>query len=223
MPGQKISLRHIQIDKSNTIIVVATAAAAACLVFSLVATQTLWKQSRYNAKVISKMETTRDTLKQNIDSLDQLGTSYETFVGETTNIIGGVSGGSGDRDGDNAKITLDALPSVYDFPGTISGFNKLLINRGFSNPEITGSDQEVTEAINTNPDIVEVPLQFAASGNSLAIQELVTLLDNSIRPVRVDSMSFSGESNGGGLSVDIEARTYYQPKKNFQVKSEKVQ
>lgn len=220
----KISLRHIQIDKANTIIFVSIAVAAACLVFSLVSLQALWRQAGYNRKVISAKEKSVSQLEQNIQSLDQLNTSYQAFVGETSNIIGGSSTGQGDKDGDNAKITLDALPSVYDFPGLVSGMNKILTGRTFTEATIDGVDDEIAQISNSNtaPAIVEIPLSFSAKGGTEAAQDFLNTIDNSIRPVKLSSVSFGG-SEAGDLEISATGMTYYQPKKVFQVKKETIQ
>ncbi|MCA9332313.1 hypothetical protein KDA00_00365 [Candidatus Saccharibacteria bacterium] len=220
MAGGKISLRHLQIDKSNSTILMATAAAAATLIFSLVALQSLWSQARYNVKVIKAKEQTVKQLKQNVSSLDELISSYESFVAEPTNIIGGSSTGEGDRDGDNAKIILDSMPSVYDFPGTITGFTKIVTGKGFTPETPTGTDEEVTQSINTDPQVVEVPIVFGARGSVEAIQEFVTLLERSVRPVNIRVINFSGDETG--LTATAETKTYYQPKKEFQVTTEVV-
>jgi hypothetical protein len=217
----RISLRHIQVDKANTLMVIVIAGAAACLIFSLVAVQSLWKQARYNSKVISKKEKTVKQLNSNVKSLGQLKTSYEAFVREPNNIIGGSSVGTGDKDGDNAKITLDAMPSVYDFPGSVSGFNKAFGGLGLKNLQITGIDDEVNQQNNNKPDLVEVPLSISSEGTLSSTAQLLSEFDKSIRPISVKKISFAGNSDGE-LKTSIDFITYYQPKKKFDVKTEVV-
>lgn len=224
MAGERarVSLRHIQIDKANALMVGAIAAAAACLVFSLVAINALWQQAKYNSKVIKKQEASAKQVKANVQSLEQLKKSYEAFVREPTNIIGGSSVGTGDKDGDNAKITLDALPSVYDFPGTVSGFNKILLsNQSFKEPSLTGSDQELSEHSNDKPTPVELPFVIAAKGSATSMQDFLNVLDRSIRPVNIKSVSFTGDGSGN-LDISTQSTIYYQPKKTFEVKVEVV-
>jgi hypothetical protein len=215
------SLRYVQIDKDNSAIVIAVAAAAACLIFSLVAAQSLWKQASYNRRVISKKEQTRDTLETNIANLANLEDSYKTFVSTPTNIIDGSSSGSGDRDGDNAKIILDSLPSVYDFPGMLTGFNKVLNTGEFGQVKINAEDDEVSQKNNKTPTLVEIPLNMSAQGSLDATQAFLKRLDNSIRPVKVNTVNFAGDSSGQ-LVITIDGNTFYQPKKQFEVKTEVV-
>ncbi len=223
MAGERarVSLRHIQIDKANALMVIAIAGAAACFVFSLVAVQALWQQAKYNSKVIKEQEKSAKMVKSNIQSLSQLKTSYEAFVREPTNIIGGSSVGTGDKDGDNAKITLDAMPSVYDFPGTVSGFNKILSGQSFTEPSFSGSDQEVAQSANASPTAVELPYTVSAKANFTSAQDFLNVLDRSIRPASIKTVTFSGDSSGS-LDVSAQLSVYYQPKKKFEVKTEVV-
>jgi hypothetical protein len=215
------SLRHMQIDKDNTYIVVAVAAAAACLIFALVSAQALWKQASYNRRVITKKEATRDILIENKSNLTQLKDSYKAFVENPTNILEGSSTGTGNNDGDNAKIILDAMPSVYDFPGMITGFNKILNTGEFNKITITASDEEVNQKANTTPGVVELPISFTVESKAEATQAFLTRLNSSIRPVKARSINFSGEA-GGDMTVTFEGYTYYQPKKVFDVTTETV-
>ncbi len=217
----KLSFKQVQIDKTNTVVVATIAVASACLVFSIIATKALWGQASYNKKVITAKESTVRQLEANIASINDLNKSYRAFVAEPTNIIGGSSTGTGDRDGDNAKITLDSLPSVYDFPGTISGINKILITTGVVDININGTDQEVENAAKENTAITSIPLTISAGGNLESTQSLLTALDQSIRPMNVNSIEYSTDSNGE-LTVTVKLDTWYQPKKKFEVKTEVV-
>lgn len=217
----RISLRHIDIDKSNAVIVIAIAGAAACLVFSIVSVRALWNQASYNKRVIKAKETTVQQVKTNVASLDSLKDSYRVFISAPTNVIGGSATGGGDRDGDNAKITLDAMPSIYDFPGTISGLNKVLTGRRVSEVEITGVDEEATKLTNQQPGVSPIALSIAAVGNTEDTQDLLSTLDLSIRPMNVKKVSFSGEGSGL-LNILVDLDTYYQPKKKFEVKTEVI-
>jgi hypothetical protein len=222
MAKQGLSSRHLQIDKANSTMFLLIAVASVSLVFSLMAAQSLWKQASYNRKVIQAKEATLQQVESNIQALGPLEDSYEAFVQQPENIIGGSSTGTGDRDGDNAKITLDALPSVYDFPGTISGFNKVFNSGVYGTVEMTGTDDELNQQTNVVPEIVDIPINFTATGDVQKMQELISLMDRSIRPISIQQLTFSGDSSGA-LELTIAGTTYYQPKKNFEVKTEVVQ
>ena len=76
----------------------------------MVASRALWSQRGYQSRVISEKEKAVSQLESNIAATNQLAISYNAFVSTPDNVIGGNPNGTGDRDGNNAKIVLDALP-----------------------------------------------------------------------------------------------------------------
>ena len=65
-------------------------------------------------------EKAHQQLDKNLKAFDSLVVSYKSFEGKSTNVIGGNASGTGDNDGKNSKIILDALPSSSDFPALTS-------------------------------------------------------------------------------------------------------
>ncbi len=83
---------------------------------------------------------------------------------------------------------------------------------------ISGSDDEVAQAENTSsptPEAVPMPFQISANGSYQASQGLIDVLDKSIRPFQIQKLQFAGGETD--MSVKIEAQTYYQPAKNFNI------
>lgn len=146
----EISGKRLMISKANTTIVIAVAVAASVTTFSLVATRSLLAKRAYQSKVSSAREKARDQLKDNIDSVNKIKESYAAFTDEPVNMIKGSSAGQGERDGDNAQIILDALPSTYDFPALASSLEKILVDRNYTIESITGTDDEVNQ--NNKPE-----------------------------------------------------------------------
>jgi hypothetical protein len=202
--------------------VVIVSVACFLTVFSLVASRAVWKQLSYQSTVISKKTTARDTLKANLKARDQLVSQYNAFVGTTTNVIGGSSTGTGEKDGDNAKIVLDALPSKYDFPAVATSLEKLMSVNGLSINSISGSDDEVAQSDSTatTPQPVEMPFQVSFSGNTDQTAAFFATLQNSIRPILVQNVTISGSD--AQVTTSVSALTYYQPEKNLSIKSEVV-
>jgi Tfp pilus assembly protein PilO len=149
--------------------------------------------------------------------------SYEAFVGTSQNVLGGNPGGTGDQDGDNAKIVLDALPSKYDFPAMTTSLEKLITGQGMQIVGITGTDQEVVEHANqtsSSPAPVAMPFQIQVTGSYQAAQNLVNVFERSIRPFQIQTMELGGDQ--GNMTVDIAAQTFYQPEKSLKIKNEVV-
>jgi hypothetical protein len=217
------SSKRVQIDKASTVIVASLAIASFITVFSLVASKSLLSQRSYQAKVISIKEKARDQLKKNIDATKTLTTAYKSFTGTTQNIIEGDPTGTGPNDGDSAKIVLDALPNVYDFPATINGFTALLSQNGITLTALSGTDDQIAQQgnlVSENPLPVEMPFDINVSGSYPNIQNLIDVMNRSIRPIKISIMNVSGTDNA--LSVQMSIKTYYQPGKSVSIKNEVV-
>jgi len=196
----------------------AVAGASFLLIFSLVASKALLSQRSYQGRIIKAKETAVKQLKINVDSSQKLVTAYAAFVNTPQNLIGGNPSGTGDRDGDNAKIVLDALPSKYDFPALASSLEKILTNPNYKIQSILGTDDEVNQqnsGTKQSTAAVPMPFEISVSGNYNAMQSLVGTLENSIRPIQVQKVSFTAIP--GGINAQIDAQTFYQPEKTLTI------
>lgn len=216
--------KRLQIDKANSSMVTVIATATFLLVFSLVAGKSLLSQRSYQARVIDKKETARDTLKANVESSKSLTNYYKAFTSTSSNIIGGNPGGNGDRDGDSAKIILDALPYTYDFPGLASSIEKIMSKNSLKIQSISGSDDQVAQQVNVSsptPQPIAIPFQVTASGSYKSIQSLFEIVERSIRPIQIQNLSLSGGSDD--MTINFTAQTFYQPSVSIEAKTEEVQ
>jgi hypothetical protein len=217
------STKKLAIDKANATIVLAVAITTFLTVFSLVASKALYSQMRYQSKVSSKKEQALKTLQGNLETADQLTTAYKAFSEETVNVLGGNPSGDADRDGDNPRIILDALPSKYDFPALTTSVEKLLKDNGFSITTISGSDDEITQsAIESaeDPQVIDMPFSVEVTTTDQRGKNLMQLFEKSIRPMQIEKLVLSSQS--GQLKATITAKTYFQPEKSLNVKSEVV-
>lgn len=222
--AKQLTTKRVQIDKANVVVVAAVSIAAFLTVFSLVAVKSLWSQRSYQAKVIEKRETARNQLKANITAADKLTDSYKQFVSNPVNIIGGNPSGSGERDGDNARIILDALPSKYDFPALATSLEKLTKSQNLTIDTITGVDDELNQASNADnstPQAVEMPFKLSVKGDYGATQQLISLFEHSIRPFYINELILTAAGEGQ-VSAAVDAKTFYQPEKGLKFKSEVV-
>jgi hypothetical protein len=245
-----ISVKRLQIDKANTSIVIAVGIAAFALTFALVSARSLISKQSYQNKVVEQRELARDQLNTNIAAVDDLKTKYAEFVSRPENIIKGNSAGTGERDGDNGRIVLDALPSKYDFPALVSSLEKILTDRNYKITTITGVDEEVlqngtqqatagaplpgqapttttTTPVATTPTAtagsgVTMPFEVGAEGSYPSLINLLKVFGSSIRPLQVQSLVFTA-SEGSGVQLNIKGFSYYQPERTLEVKEEVVQ
>ncbi len=216
MAKQQPAGKRLQINKANSTIVAALAISSFIVVFSLVAGKALTSQRAYQSRVIAKKEQARDQLKTNLNTTASLITAYKNFVGTNVNVLGGDPNGNGDKDGDNAKIILDALPSKYDFPALTTSIEKLIGQRHIKVNSITGSDEEIAQSsqqMSNTPAPVEMPFEVSVAGNYGAIQGLIKVFESSIRPFNIATLTFTGTDSN--LQLDMTAKTYYQPEKDL--------
>lgn len=217
------SSKKLQIDKANVQIVIAISVAVFFAIFALVGTKTMVSQLRYQSKLISKKQVAKDTLENNLKNTDQLVKSYQTFVSEPANAIGGSSTGTGDKDGDNARIVLDALPSKYDYPALATSIQKILTQPGSVVDSITGTDDEVNQAANqksANPQPVDMPFEAAVTTDYKTLSNILLTLERSIRPIQLQSLSITATDKS--IKLSFKANTYYQPEKILDIKKEVV-
>jgi len=219
MAKLQVSTKRIAISKSQAQMVIIVSVAAFVTVFCLVAARAVWSQISYKQRVVSASQTANKKLQNNLKAFDSLATSFNAFNGTAKNIIGGNPNGTGQNDGDNATIILDALPSKYDFPALASSLEKILKGGGYNVTSITGTDDQLNQQNNTsvpNPQPVSMPFSFTIGGTNYgAVQQLINVLKLSIRPIQIDNLNLSGGANN--MTITVNAHTYYQPGKSVNI------
>lgn len=222
MANSQPSTKRIAIDKTNGRMVVIVAVASFITVFCLMASKTIFSTNLYQAKLTTKQEIALKQLKANLSAYDNLLSSYNDFIDQSTNVINGSKAGTGDNDGDNAKIILDALPYQYNFPAVASSVEKIVGDLGMKISSITGTDDQVNQQANiSSPTPAAVPIPFTFSVNNAdyaSVSKLITKLQHSIRPIQIDQLTLSGSNND--MTLTINAHTYYQPAKTVNITQE---
>ncbi len=218
------SIKQIQVDRAKAVVVGATGVAVSVVIFSLIASRALLSQRAYQSRVITEQEKAVKQLRENVKTVNQIKTSYQQFAEQSTNLLGGKPDGQGDRDGDNARIILDALPSKYDFPAVATSLEKILSDRNFKILGLTGTDDEIAQSTNEtsgkSAEPIEIPFNFSVLGTYDAIQGLTDVMQRSIRPITIQNISFSG--NNSALNLDVSAATYYLPEKQLNFPTKEV-
>jgi len=217
MSKLEISTKRLAIGKANAQIVIIVGVASFVTVFCLVAAHAVFGQNQYQARVTKADNAAHNQLVKNIRAYGNLQSAYQAFDSSPTNAIGGSTSGSGQSDGNNTNVILDALPSSYDFPALASSIEKILTNGNFTVTGISGTDDQLAQQSNTlaaSPQPVPIPFAFSVSNASYTtVQQLMTTLQESIRPIQIVSITLSGGVNNMALTVN--AHTYYQPGKSL--------
>jgi hypothetical protein len=219
----RISTKRLAIDKSNARMVVQISIAAFVSVFCLVSISSLLSQRTYQAKVESKKQTALSQLESNIESVDQLIAAYQEFTDAPENVLGGNPNGNGDRDGDNSRIVLDALPSVYDFPALATSIEKMLKDNNITIDNISGTDEEVAQGgqeEQATPQPIEMPFTVEATSGAGSVKKFLSLFERSIRPLQIQKIIMEGQDNKVQFTID--AKSYYQPEKGLSVVEEEI-
>jgi len=215
--------KRVLITKANSSMVVATTVAAFVVVFALFAGKSLVSQMTYQNRVISTKKTALAQLKTDLSARDSLQASYNSFIAQNPNVLGGNSNGSADNDGDNASLILDSLPSYYDFPALTTSLEKIVGSQSLKIRAITGTDQEVTQGSNQSsptPQAVPMPFQVEVNGSYQSVQSLTDVFLRSIRPFQIQTIELSGDESS--MNASFTAQTFYQPGKTLNIKQEVV-
>jgi len=211
------------ISKANSNMVIATSIAAFVLVLALIGGKSLLSQASYQSRVISAKKTALAQLESNQAAMDSLRESYTDFANANPNALGGNPEGTGELDGDNVKIVLDSLPSKYDFPALITSVEKLVQSQNLQIIGIGGTDEEIIQKdkqTSTEPIPISMPFQVQVTGAYPSIQGLVGTFERSIRPFQIQTLELSGDETS--MVAVIDAQTYFQPTKKFNIKDEVV-
>lgn len=221
--SREVISKRKQIEQINRNTLIIGCVGIIVIAFCLLGTKALISQAAYQNRVVSAKKDTLKTLNANIEARDKLVVAYEAFVGTPQNVMGGLSAGTGERDGDNAKIILDALPSKYDFPALTASLEKLATSQGLTIEQMIGADEEIaqnSQEVSTNPQPVEMAFEVTVNGAYRQIEGLTNAFQNSIRPIQIKSMSVTGAQNG--VSAKYTGLTYYQPAKELRVTKEVI-
>jgi hypothetical protein len=219
MANKPAATKRIQVNKAKTMLLGIVAGAAVITVFSLMASKTFLSESAYLNRVTSEKEKALKQLKDNIEAVSTLTESYKTFASASPNAIGGLPDGDGERDGDNARLVLDALPSKYDFPALTSSIEKLLA--GYTINNITGSDDTILQdQAEATTEPIDIPFSINVSSDYNGMQLLVDTFERSIRPFEILTMDLTGSNTV--LQANISAKTFYLPEKDLKTDTKVV-
>lgn len=213
------SNKRVQVDKAKSMLLGIVAGASVLSVFALVASKTYFSQASYLNKVAGEKEKALNQLKANKEAVGTLVASYKTFAASTPNLLSGSPTGKGEKDGDNARLVLDALPSKYDFPAMTTSLEKLLT--GYSINSITGvDDATLQDQAASAPAPIDMPFTLNVGTDYKGMKGLVETFERSIRPFQILTLDITGSNKN--LQATIGAKTFYQPEKDLKITTKVV-
>lgn len=219
------SKKRIEISKANAQMLVVVGVASFITVFCLVATYSIWKLTKYQSSVISASKISKQALSSDISAFGNLVVSFNKFDGQAQNVLGGTSNGTDPNSGSNAKIVLDALPSSYDYPALATSIEKLLDAGKYNVAGISGEDDQLNQESNNtsqDPQPVNMPFNFNITSTSYqAAEQLIGVLQKSVRPLQIDTITMTG--SGNDMTLDVSGHSFYQPGKTLNITTKVVQ
>ena len=211
-----ISTKHIKIKKASSTVFAAVAVASIVISFSIVFLNILWQTSQYNSRVHSAQESVRDTLNANLDTVEDLQSSFANLE------VGAPLVPNQPADKKNSEVILDALPSKFDYPALVSSINNLAENTDVSLSSFAGNDLGEQAVQKTNkPTTVEIPLTVGVEGSYDSVKKFLKGIEDSIRPFEIETIDISGTDSL--LRVNVSLNTYYQPAFDLELTSQEVQ
>jgi hypothetical protein len=219
--ANKTSIKHVQIDKSQSTMLAIVAAAVVLTIFCLFGTKALISKGLYQRRVLGARHQVVKQLQTNVGSANTLFTQYKVFADQNPNLLGGSTTGSGNLDGDNPRLVLDALPSTYDAPALATSLEKVIIGRGVTINSIDVTDDPATypDTAQATPKVLSVTFSFIGTTNFIQAKQLLQDFERSIRPFDLNNLEIEGTDINLKLTVGM--TTYYQPAKSLNLEPTK--
>jgi hypothetical protein len=217
----QMSVKHRQISKAQSNLMIVIAIATIVSIFSLFAFRSMAIKFLYQNRAINEKNQVVKQLEDNYTAAQTLIGQYQVFADSNPNILGGSVDGQGNHDGDNSRIVLDALPSKYDAPALATSIEKVLTGRNVSITSIELKDDAVSNPDEPQSDPKAQPLVFAFNSEStyLTARKLILDFERSIRPFDITGLELGGKDNQ--FTVKATASTYYQPAKSLNLEAKK--
>jgi hypothetical protein len=214
-PGKAISVKHLQLNKSQSSMLAIVIASIAICVFGLFGIKAMVEKGLYQRKALHARREVVATLKSNLTAANSLIAQYNVFQAQDPNILGGSITGTDNLDGDNARIVLDALPSTYDAPALATSLEKIMTVRG-----VTITSMKVTDDPTTYPDdpqahpvSKDIGFSFEGSTNYKGASDLLLDFERSIRAFDVNTLEITGSDES--LRISLSMTTYLQSAKSI--------
>ncbi len=213
MNAKTTGLRKRQeISSSNRTMLLWVVAASIAISFLLVATQFLYQQFTYNAKVLGLKNKAASVLVQNISNVADLKKEFNLLDTEGSKV--------------SSRKVLNALPSQLDPSAFGTSIQQVVAPKSGVSLEAVNIDHSVLDATDAAPATVTTPTPqelkatIAVSGTYEQVASFVRNLELVIRPIKFNKLGLTGSDSN--TRATLEVTTYYQPKKTVEVKKEVV-
>jgi hypothetical protein len=224
-----IALRkRTQIAMANRVMFLWVAGVSVIFGFALVTSIFLIQMLLFNERVLQEKARTIATLKT--DNSNITGLEKQIRVLDTNQAL---IDSKANPDDQAVRVILDALPSDANSLALGASIqNKLLANiPGLTldslqvDPVIGVESLDDSSSVEDASSITsgaqnEITFRFSVSGDEVALKQVLSNLEKSIRTIDVTSIKI--ESQGSTRSLSVQARAYYEPARVVQLKDKKV-
>ncbi len=216
--------KRAQIASGSRIMFIWVAGASVLVSFSVVLSIFLIKQLVFNERVLFEKNKTATTLQNDIDSVKELHRSVNNLRANKNLTALRTSGST-----NNLDVVLDALPYEGDSVALGSSLQTTLLSGSSINSLtvdpvfIEGEEAETGATPATTVDITTlqpidnaqpITFSFKVSGSENDLRNMFKKLNTSIRPIKIITTELQS-AGGGKVEVTVQAVTYYQSKKAF--------
>lgn len=224
-PNDVAIRKRTQIAKANRTMFLWIAAASALVGCAVVISIFMIQKVVFNERVLAEKQNTVSILEKNNKVVAQLEDSIRIL--DTNEALMSVKANETDQ---AIQVILDALPAEA---------NSLAVGASLQNKLLNGINGLTIESLQVDPVVgVEVlgdgisadsggeevvnaiSFQVTAMGSEQAIKEVLNKLERSIRPIEILSVRIEG--SGSSMTIFIQARTYYEPKKTIELQKKEI-
>lgn len=210
-----------QIINSSRVMFLWVAGASVIVSFAIVVGIFLWKQGAFNEKLLSEKGQSVSVLKQDIEAAKELNKNINNLRSDASLSNLRVAGST-----NNLDVILDAMPYEGDVVSLGSSLETALLNQisvdslSVSQDGTSNSEADATTSSSVT-NAQTIPFSFKVLGSEDELKQLFKRLNQSIRPIKITNLSVASASEGR-IEVDVQAITYYQDKKTFELTNKAI-
>ncbi len=210
-----------QIINSSRVMFLWVAGASVIVSFAIVVGIFLWKQGAFNEKLLSEKGQSVSVLKQDIEAAKELNKNINNLRSDASLSNLRVAGST-----NNLDVILDAMPYEGDVVSLGSSLETTLLNQisvdslSVSQDGTSNSEADATTSSSVT-NAQTIPFSFKVLGSEDELKQLFKRLNQSIRPIKITNLSVASASEGR-IEVDVQAITYYQDKKTFELTNKAI-
>ena len=185
-PTSKINLSN------NNLIIVALLITLIVIGITILVGKGLVTTIVQDTKLIDKKNTAKVQLDKNLEAAPKLVEAYDQLNG-------------------NKQTIADALPNTSDFPALIAQLENMSAATGVNIKTVSpdrSSGVAVATATGDKPQPQIYKFAVTMSGSYDSLQKMLTAIEHSVRPMKVNNIQIAG--TGNTLTFSISLSTYFQ-------------